>query len=130
MALPRSIDLLKEIATEYGVCSHPLALRRTDLETGITEIIDLPCGATREDKCPACAKRNQRLRRTQIREGWHRTDEPLPAPNPASEGQQALIVLRAHFEFERAEALRKAQWDQVHDLDEAIAEVEEAINVE
>lgn len=45
MALPRSVDVLKEIAAEYGVCVRPLAMRRTDLDTGLTEVIDLPCGA-------------------------------------------------------------------------------------
>lgn len=127
MALPRSVDVLKEIAAEYGVCVRPLALRRTDLETGLTEVIDLPCGATREDKCPACAKRNRRLRQAQIREGWHRDDEPLPAPQPATEEQKALILLRGHLEFARDEASRACQWDQVEDLDDAIREVEEAI---
>ena len=31
-ALPRSVDVLKDIAAEYGVCVRPLALRRTDLD--------------------------------------------------------------------------------------------------
>ena len=62
MALPRSVDVLRDIAGEYGVCIHPISMRRTDLDTGRTEVIDLPCGATRDDKCPPCAKRNRRLR--------------------------------------------------------------------
>lgn len=130
MALPRSIDVLKDIAIEYGVCVRPLAMRRTDLDTGLTEVIDLPCGATREDKCPPCAKKNRRLRQAQIREGWHRDDEPLPGPEPATEAQKSLILFRAHLEFSRDEAVRAAQWDQVTDLDEAIREVEEAITAE
>jgi hypothetical protein len=130
MALPRSVDVLKEIASEYGVCVRPISMRQTDLETGVTQIIDLPCGATREDKCAPCAKKNQRLRRTQIREGWHRTEEPLPGPEPATEAQKALVVLRAHLEFGRADAMRTAQWDQVAEIDEAIREVEEAITTE
>ncbi|MFK3981279.1 replication initiator [Micromonospora sp. NPDC050397] len=130
MALPRSIDVLRDIATEYGVCIRPLPMRRTDLDTGLTEVIDLPCGATREDKCPPCAKKNRRLRQAQIREGWHRSDEPSPPPEPATEEQKALIVLRAHFEFARDKAVRSSQWDQVADLDEAIQEVEEAIAAE
>src|SRR5262249_49936630 len=97
MMLPRSVEVLRDIAGEYGVCIHPVSMRRTDLATGRTEVIDLPCGATREDKCPPCAKRNRRLRQAQIREGWHRDDEPLPGPDPASEEQKALVVLRAHF---------------------------------
>ena len=130
MALPRSVDVLKQIAIEYGVCVRPLAMRRTDLDTGLTEVIDLPCGATREDKCPPCAKKSRRLRQAQIREGWHRDDEPLPGPEPATEAQKSLILFRAHLEFSRDEAVRAAQWDQVTDLDEAIHEVEEAIAAE
>src|SRR3954451_22745489 len=112
------------MATEYGVCLRPVGLRRTDLTTGKTEIIDVPCGATREDKCPACAKRARRLRKTQIREGWHRSDEPAPPPKPATEAQRSLISLRAHLEFGRDEAMRAGQWDQLVDVDEAIREVE------
>ena len=130
LAMPRAIDALKALATEHGVCTRPVALRRTDLGTGQTELIDLPCGATREDKCVPCARRAKRLRQVQIREGWHRRDEPHPGPNPATEGQQALIELRAHCEFYRDEAMRAGQWDQVADLDEAIAEVEQAIAAE
>ncbi|SDY44711.1 hypothetical protein SAMN05444365_102289 [Micromonospora pattaloongensis] len=130
LALPMSRHVLTEMAAEYGVCLHPVTLRRTNLQTGQTEIIDLPCGSTREDKCAPCAKRARRLRQTQIREGWHRADEPAPTPQPATEGQRALIVLRAHFEFARDEAVRAAQWDQVDELDDAIGEVEEAISAE
>jgi len=130
MAMPRAIDALKALAVEYGVCVRPVSLRRTDLATGKTEVVDLPCGATLEVKCPSCAKRARRLRQVQIREGWHRTDEPTPAPEPATEGQRALISLRAHFEFYRAEAEREAAWTQLADLDAAIDEVERAIAVE
>ena len=130
LAMPRAIDALKALATEHRVCIRPVALRRTDLTTGQTELIDLPCGATREDKCPPCAKRAKRLRQVQIREGWHRTDEPNPGPNPPTEEQKALIVLRAHYEYARADAQAHAQWDQVADLDAAIEDVERAIAAE
>jgi hypothetical protein len=130
LALPRAIDALRALATEHGVCVRPVALRRTDLTTGQTELIDLPCGATREDKCPPCASRAKRLRQVQIREGWHRTDEPNPGSAPATDGQKALVVLRAHFEYARADAERTGQWDQIADLDQAITEVERAIAAE
>jgi hypothetical protein len=130
MALPRAVDALKQLATDYAVCIRPIALRRTDLTTGQTELIDLPCGATLEAKCPPCAKRARHFRQVQIREGWHRTDEPLPGPQPATDDQKALIALRAHLEYYRAGAERDAEWDQVRDLDEAITEVEEAIAAE
>jgi hypothetical protein len=130
MALPRSVEVLREIAAEYGVCVRPIAMRRTDPDTGRTEIIDLACGAIREDRCGPCAKRNRRLRQTQIRDGWHRPDEPSAGPEPATEDQKALIVTRAHLEFARDEALRCAQWDQVADADAAIAEIEEEITTQ
>ena len=125
-----SISVLKDMCAEYGVCLRPVSLRRTDLETGQTEVIDLPCGATREDKCAPCAKRARRLRRVQIREGWHRTDEPTPGPVSATPAQRELIEVRAHFELARDEAARTAQWDQVADLDEALHEIEERVAAE
>ena len=69
MRLPRAVDAMRNLAVEYGVCVRPVVLRRTDLGTGQTDLVDLPCGATREDKCPSCAKRAKRLRQVQIREG-------------------------------------------------------------
>jgi hypothetical protein len=130
LKLPRAIDALKTLALDYGVCVRPVTLRRTDLGTGQTDLIDLPCGATREDKCPSCAKRAKTLRERQIREGWHRTDEPNPGPDPATDEQRALIELRAHLEYGRADAERSARWDQMAELDQAIREVEEAIAAE
>ncbi len=77
-----------------------------------------------------CAKRARRLRQVQIREGWHRTDEPVPSPQPATEEQRGLILLRADFEAARDQAVREAAWAQVAELDQAITEVEEAITAE
>ncbi|WP_260725086.1 replication initiator [Dactylosporangium roseum] len=125
--MPRAVDALQQLAQEYGVCVRPVTLRRTDLTTGVSEVIDLPCGATREDKCPPCAKRARRLRQQQCREGWHRTDEPLPEPDAPTDEQRSLIVLRAHFVFERGRAELAAEWDQVAELDAAIAELDQAI---
>ncbi|MEU3455676.1 replication initiator [Micromonospora sp. NPDC006766] len=130
MLMPRSVDVVKDLAADYGVCTRPVSLRRTDLDSGQTEVIDMPCGATQEAKCPACAKRARKLRQQQIREGWHRTDEPDPGPQPATEAQRGLIVARAHLEFARDEAARASQWDQVADLDDAIGELEGQITTE
>ncbi|MET7401177.1 replication initiator [Dactylosporangium sp. NPDC005572] len=124
---PSTTDALTTMAEEHGVCTRPVMLRRTDLATGQTEIIDLPCGATREDKCKPCAKRARRLRQQQCREGWHRTDEPLPEPDDPTEEQWALLRLRAHFVFERNRAEQLAEWDQVAELDAAITELDEVI---
>ncbi|MFB9181352.1 replication initiator [Dactylosporangium sucinum] len=128
--LPLAADVVKDMASEYGVCLRPVGLRRTDMTTGQTEIIDVPCGATREDKCQPCAQRARRLRKTQIREGWHRADEPAPAPRSATEEHRALISLRAHLEYYRDQAVRESKWDQVGEVDDAIREVEEAIAAE
>lgn len=143
MAIPRAIDVLKDLAREHGVCVRPITLRRTDLDTGISEIIDLPCGAVREDKCGPCAKRNQHYRRVQIREGWHRTDEPLSDPEPATERQRALILARAQLEFERAAILRGIEQPDVDKdaaaalrqqriavIDEAVRELDDEITAE
>jgi hypothetical protein len=70
------------------------------------------------------------LRQQQIREGWHRDDEPDPGPRPATDAQRALIVARAHLEFARDEAARASEWDQVADLDDAIAELESQITID
>ncbi|GLW32228.1 replication initiator [Actinoplanes regularis] len=102
LAQPRAVDALKDLAIDHGVCIRPIALRRTDLATGKTELVDLPCGATLEAKCPPCAKKARRLRQVQIREGWHRADEPHPGPQPATARQRDLITARAHLEFDRA----------------------------
>ncbi|GAA3335464.1 hypothetical protein GCM10020358_03890 [Amorphoplanes nipponensis] len=130
LALPRAVDALKNLAIDHGVCIRPVSLRRTDLTTGATELIDLPCGATLDVKCPPCAKRARHYRQVQIREGWHRTDEPLPPPAAATDDQIALISLRAHLEFYRAQAEQAAEWDQVTELNDAITEVEAAIAAE
>ncbi|MEV8517579.1 replication initiator [Dactylosporangium sp. NPDC051484] len=124
---PSAVDALKAMAEEHGVCTRPVLLRRTDLATGQTEVIDLPCGATREDKCKPCAKRARRLRQQQCREGWHRTDEPLPDPDDPIDEQRAMLQLRAHFVFERNRAEQLAQWDQVAELETAIGELDQAI---
>ncbi len=126
LAHPLTLHALKAMAAEHGVCIRPFAMRRTDLATGRTEVIDLPCGATRASKCPGCAIRAQRLRWQQCREGWHRSDEPLPEPQ-ASPEQVALILLRADFEYARAACLARSQWHHVEDLDDAIDEVEQLI---
>jgi hypothetical protein len=134
MLHPRAVEVVKDLATEHGVCTRPVSLRRTDLDTGATELVDLPCGATRQDKCPSCAARARRLRRQQIREGWHRTDEPLPPPRPATGEQAGLVTLRAHLEYDRAQTLIRpmdpdTRTAEIADIDAAITELEEEITL-
>nr|WP_230415925.1 replication initiator [Micromonospora tarapacensis] len=101
MRKPLAKDALKQLAEQHGVCVRPLALRRTDTATGLTEVVEVPCGATLAVKCKPCAERGRRLRIQQIREGWHLTDEPAVRPDKPGEDVLALVRVRAHLEFER-----------------------------
>src|SRR5690242_14768051 len=83
MAQPLAREVVEEIAKQYGVCIRPVPLRRQDILTGHVEVIDVPCGATLESKCPPCAKLNRQLRRAQCREGWHLDHEPINLPDNA-----------------------------------------------
>ncbi|MFI6758819.1 replication initiator [Micromonospora sp. NPDC050417] len=132
MRRPLAKDALKQLAEQHGVCVRPLPLHRTDTVTGLTEVVEVPCGATLAVKCKPCAERNRRLRIQQIREGWHLADEPAIRPDHPTEDVLALVRVRAHMEFER-EAL---QYEPMHpdqraaqlaDLDAGIAELDEAL---
>jgi hypothetical protein len=63
------------LAQDQGVCVRPLARRLVDRVTGEASTVVLPCGSTRESRCPTCAKRARVLRMHQCAEGWHRVDE-------------------------------------------------------
>ncbi len=126
MAQPLARDVVEEIAKQYGVCIRPVPLRRQDILTGQVEVIDVPCGATLESKCPPCAKRNRQLRRAQCREGWHLDHEPLNLPDNADDYQRHLVELRADAQAWRDE-VEKTGGDTA-DLDAAIVELDEEIN--
>jgi hypothetical protein len=127
MRQPLAKETLRTLAESHGVCVRPLAIRRTDTVTGQTEVIEVPCGATLASKCKPCAERGRRLRIQQLREGWHLADEPAVRPEKVGEDVLSLVRVRAHLEFERADAERQAMWDQLPDLDQAIADVDEAL---
>jgi hypothetical protein len=78
-------DLARAAAEANGVCTSPVVRSVFDRETGVTHMVPIPCGSTRESKCKPCADKARRLRMHQCREGWHRDDEPElpPAPAPA-----------------------------------------------
>jgi hypothetical protein len=101
---PRARDVLRETAVEFGVCVRPLAMRRVDLDTGETEVVDLPCGSTRAAVCPSCAARARKLRAQQCREGWHLTEDPDLTPKPATDNQRDLVKERAHVTNAAADA--------------------------
>jgi hypothetical protein len=124
MAQPLSRDVLRGLAEHAGVCVRPLAVRRVDRVTGAVDLIDIPCGARLASKCKPCAERNRRLRRLQIREGWHLSEEPSVPVEPPSTEALAVLRLRAEFLFERDLAVRNQEWAQVRDLDQGIADVD------
>ena len=84
MQMPLARDSIRKIAEANGACLRPVQLRKTDRETGETETVMIPCGATLASVCPPCAERAKWLRAVQCREGWHLEDEPdlTPAPPP------------------------------------------------
>ena len=79
MAQPRLSEVIKAVAEEHGACIRPVQLRKTNLDTGQTEQVLIPCRATLASVCPPCAERNKILRAAQCREGWHLEHEPVTA---------------------------------------------------
>ena len=57
LSMPLARDVVKDVAVEHGACIRPIQLRRTDLATGQTEPVLVPCGHTLASVCPSCAER-------------------------------------------------------------------------
>jgi hypothetical protein len=116
---PRMGDVMQAVAVDYGVCIRPIAIRRIDLDSGETVVVDVPCGATLASKCPSCAERRKRLRMAQCRAGWHLEDEPVLEPDEPTLEQKYLMRERADVQAERAAAefagLDVEAFDQVLD---------------
>ncbi|MFW5415472.1 replication initiation protein [Nocardiopsis sp. CNT-189] len=129
LAQPLAREVAEQIAADKGVCIRPVSLRRTDIATGRTEIIDVPCGATLESRCPACAKRKRSIRRTQCEEGWHLAEEPEPAPDDPTGVQQDWVAKRAVVtaERDRLAAEGDASPEDLRALDAAIADLDTEI---
>jgi len=92
---PQARAALRQITQERGGCVRAIQLRRTNLDTGEVTQVLIPCGATLESACPACAKRAQSLRAEQCREGWHLEDEPATGPRMPDGEQEFWLGLRA-----------------------------------
>ena len=126
LAMPLARDVVRDLAIAHGGCIRPIQLRRTDLATGKTEPVLVPCGHTLASVCPACAERARNLRAAQCREGWHLEDEPDPQPDAATEDQQWWIEMRAEQQARRDHA--EASGEDTGDLDQLLAELDEEIN--
>lgn len=129
MAQPLAREVAEQIATDKGVCIRPVSLRRTDLDSGKSEIVDVPCGSTLESRCPACAKRKRSLRRSQCEEGWHLAEEPVVTPNEPTEEQTWWVQWRARITAERDALASSGSVDEseLAALDAVIADLDEEI---
>ena len=125
MAMPLAREVVRDLAVEHGACIRPIQLRRTNLDTGETGQVLIPCGHTLGHVCPACAERAKSLRAAQCREGWHLEDEPDLTPDPATDDQQWWVVLRAEAQQSRDQAADDGQ--DTADFDALIAELDEEI---
>jgi hypothetical protein len=126
LSMPLARDVVKDLAVEHGACVRPVQLRRTDLTTGQTEPVLVPCGHTLASVCPSCAERAKNLRAAQCREGWHLDQEPVIEPDDPTDEQMWWIETRAD-----AQALRdadEARGEDVTDWDAELAELDEQIN--
>jgi hypothetical protein len=125
MAMPLAREVVKDLAVEHGACIRPIQLRRTNLDTGETDTVLVPCGHTLAHVCPSCAERARTLRAAQCREGWHLEDEPDITPDPATEHQRWWIEKRAEAQQLRDQAASAGQ--DTADLDELVRELDEEI---
>jgi hypothetical protein len=126
LAMPLARNVVKDLAVEHGGCIRPIQLRRTDLTTGQTEPVLVPCGHTLASVCPACAERAKNLRAAQCREGWHLDHEPVIEPDDPTDEQAWLIETRADAQAERD--ADEAHGEDVTGWDEELADLNEQIN--
>ena len=125
LAMPLARDVVRDLAISHGGCVRPVQLRRTDLETGTTEPVLVPCGHTLASVCPPCAERAKSLRAAQCREGWHLDHEPIVQADDADDEQRTWIELRADAQRHRDQANAGGQ-DTTED-DTAIGDLDEQI---
>ncbi|MDA8372611.1 MAG: replication initiation protein [Nocardiopsaceae bacterium] len=128
-AQPLAREVAEQIAADKGVCIRPVSLRRTDISTGQTEIVDVPCGSTLESRCPSCAGRKRSIRRSQCEEGWHLAEDPTVTPDRPSDVQRAWVERRAVVTAQRDALVESggADPDEVAALDQAIADLDAEI---
>jgi hypothetical protein len=98
LSMPLARDVVRDLAVEHGGCVRPVQLRRTDLDTGKTEQVLVPCGHTLSSVCPSCAERAKTLRAAQCREGWHLDAEPVITPDDPDDVQKMWVTQRADTE--------------------------------
>src|SRR5215813_1931939 len=125
LAHPTTRDAIRAVAENHGACLHPVQLRRINTQTGATEAVLIPCGATLASICPPCADRAKTLRAAQCAEGWHLDTEPIPDPPAPDEVQAMWVEHRAEAQAMRDRAEQTGE--DTADLDELIAELDQEI---
>src|ERR1700733_1804774 len=125
LTMPLARDVVTELAITHGACIRPVQLRRTDITTGRTEPVLIPCGHTLAAVCPSCAERAKTLRAAQCREGWHLDHEPVLEPDPPDDEQLVWVEHRATAQQWRDHAEADGQ-DTAED-DELIADLDNEI---
>ncbi|NAS25377.1 replication initiation protein [Herbidospora sp. NEAU-GS84] len=118
---PSARAAVEAVAIQNGICVRPVPVRRYDLVTGQTKVIDIPCGSTLETRCQSCAKRNRQLRMAQCREGWHLDEEPVTTTAEPDWYQKYLIELRADAQARRDEC--ESAGTSTEDYDGVITEL-------
>jgi hypothetical protein len=126
LSMPLARDVVKDLAVNHGACVRPVQLRRTDLATGQTEPVLVPCGHTLASVCPSCAERAKTLRAAQCREGWHLDQEPTIEPDDPTDEQTWWIETRADAQAMRDEA--EARGEDITGWDQELSELDEQIN--
>ena len=63
LALPAAVtpEMIRDYAIHEGVCIRPVLRKVTDRATGDQHTIPIPCGATRDYRCPPCAAKARRV---------------------------------------------------------------------
>jgi hypothetical protein len=125
LARPLARDVVKAVAEAHGACIRPVQLRKTNLDTGETEQVLVPCGATLASSCTPCAERNKVLRAAQCREGWHLDTEPIPALAPPDDYQQWLTA--THIDLHASRELAVEHGQGTAELDELIDAVDDEL---
>jgi hypothetical protein len=125
LAMPLARHVVRDLAAEHGGCIRPVQLRRTDLDTGRTKSVLVPCGHTLATVCPSCAERARTLRAAQCREGWHLETEPVVTADDPDEVQRMWVEKRAETQQHRDQA--DAAGQDSGELDELAAELDEEI---
>ncbi len=124
--MPVALHVAEDVAIANGVCVRPITQRVTDTLTGEVTLVDVPCGATLESKCPTCAQRARRLRMHQCRAGWHAESDPIPEEDLSTSAQQDLVAARADVTAVRDDFLARGDLG----VAEAASETLEVIDAE